>query len=68
MRYVIIEKRNSRDILSNIHVSPKVARLLRQKKMRCLVPVSATDLVWQEAIGMFDADQGDDNNADMVTR
>lgn len=61
MGYVIIEKRNSKDVLSNVYVSPKVARLLRQKEMSCLVPVSARDLIWREAMRMSNADQGSVN-------
>jgi len=63
-----LRKRNSENVLGNVYVSSKVASVMRQKEMSCLVPVSATDLIWLEAIGMSNVDQGDDNDADMVTR
>lgn len=49
-------------------MSPKVASVLCQKERSCLVPVPATDLIWLEAMGMSNANQGGDNDADMVTR
>jgi len=45
-------------VLSNVRVSLKVARVLRRKEMSGFLPVSATDLVWQEAMSMVDVDQG----------